>query len=52
MTADGVKTFNPAFDVTDHELISAIITENGIARAPFTESLPKMLKGTKGHDCS
>ncbi len=49
MTADGVKTFNPAFDVTDHELISAIITENGIARAPYTESLKRMLKGTKGH---
>ncbi|MCR5222089.1 MAG: S-methyl-5-thioribose-1-phosphate isomerase [Lachnospiraceae bacterium] len=49
MTADGVKTYNPAFDVTDHELISAIITENGIARAPYTESLHKMLSGTKGH---
>lgn len=49
MTADGVKTYNPAFDVTDHELISAIITENGIARAPYTESLKRMLKGTKGH---
>ncbi|MCR5266897.1 MAG: S-methyl-5-thioribose-1-phosphate isomerase [Lachnospiraceae bacterium] len=49
MTAEGVKTFNPAFDVTDHELISAIITENGIARAPYTESLKRMLKGTKGH---
>lgn len=49
MTADGVKTFNPAFDVTDHDLITAIITENGIARAPYTESLPKMLEGTQGH---
>ena len=49
MTADGVKTYNPAFDVTDHELISAIITENGIARAPYETSLKKMLEGTKGH---
>ena len=49
MTADGVKTYNPAFDVTDHELISAIITENGIARAPYEVSLKEMLKGTKGH---
>ncbi len=49
MTAEGVKTYNPAFDVTDHELISAIITENGIARAPYTESLARMLAGTKGH---
>lgn len=29
---EGVKTFNPAFDVTDHALVSAIITENGILR--------------------
>ena len=43
MTAEGVKTYNPAFDVTDHSLISAIITEKGIARAPYTESLKKML---------
>ena len=49
MTADGVKTYNPAFDVTDHELITAIITENGIARAPYETSLKKMLAGTKGH---
>ena len=49
MTPKGVKTFNPAFDVTDHELISAIITENGIARAPYEVSLKEMLKGTKGH---
>lgn len=39
-----VKTYNPAFDVTDHELITAIITEKGIAYAPFTESLPKMFE--------
>ena len=29
-TADGVKVYNPAFDVTDHELITAIVTEEGI----------------------
>nr|WP_108670395.1 S-methyl-5-thioribose-1-phosphate isomerase [Peribacillus acanthi] len=39
-----VKTYNPAFDVTDHSLITGIITENGIAYAPFEESLPKMFK--------
>lgn len=44
MAPEGVQTYNPAFDVTDHELITAIITENGIAYAPFTESLPKMFK--------
>ena len=41
MAPEGVKVFNPAFDVTDHELITAIVTEHGIARAPFTESLKK-----------
>ncbi len=37
-----VKCYNPAFDVTDAELITAIITEKGIARYPYTESLAKM----------
>ncbi len=37
-----VKCFNPAFDVTDAELITAIITEKGIARYPYTESLSKL----------
>ena len=36
---NGVKCYNPAFDVTDNELITAIITEKGICRAPYTESL-------------
>jgi methylthioribose-1-phosphate isomerase len=31
----GIKTFNPAFDVTGHELITAIITEKGIHRPPY-----------------
>lgn len=35
MAPEGVKCFNPAFDVTDHELITAIITEKGIHRPPF-----------------
>lgn len=39
MAPEGVKVFNPAFDVTDQELVTAIITERGIARAPFKESL-------------
>ncbi len=42
MAPAGVKVFNPAFDVTDNELITAIITEHGIARAPFAESLKEM----------
>ncbi len=32
---EGIRYENPAFDVTDHELITAIITENGIFRPPF-----------------
>ncbi|MDO5575374.1 MAG: S-methyl-5-thioribose-1-phosphate isomerase [bacterium] len=39
MAPEGVKVFNPAFDVTDHDLIAGIITEYGIARAPYIESL-------------
>lgn len=34
-----VKCYNPAFDVTDHSLITAIITERGICHPPFTDSL-------------
>jgi methylthioribose-1-phosphate isomerase len=34
-----VKIINPAFDVTPAELISAIITEKGVLRPPYTESL-------------
>jgi len=38
---DGVKCYNPAFDVTDNSLITAIITEHGICRAPYTQSLSR-----------
>jgi methylthioribose-1-phosphate isomerase len=41
----GVATFNPAFDVTPAELVTAIITERGVARAPYSKSLRKMKKG-------
>ncbi len=36
---EGVEALNPAFDVTPHRYIEAIITENGVCRAPFLESL-------------
>ena len=39
MALPGVKCYNPAFDVTDHTLIVGIVTEKGICRAPYTESL-------------
>ncbi len=38
----GIRVENPAFDVTPAELVTAIITEAGVARAPFTESLPAL----------
>lgn len=47
MAPEGVQTYNPAFDVTDHQLITAIVTENGIAYPPFSDSLAKLSKGTK-----
>jgi methylthioribose-1-phosphate isomerase len=39
---DGVGVENPAFDVTPHRYVTAIITERGVARAPYTESLRKL----------
>ena len=47
MAPEGIKVFNPAFDVTDHDLIAGIVTENGIAYEPYTESLRKMVKTDK-----
>lgn len=44
MAPEGVKVFNPAFDVTDHELIAGIVTEYGVARAPYTESLKEIFR--------
>lgn len=40
---EGVGVFNPAFDVTPHPLVKAIVTEKGIARAPYQENLKKIL---------
>jgi methylthioribose-1-phosphate isomerase len=42
MTPDGVGIENPAFDVTPARYVAAIITERGIARAPFEESLREL----------
>ena len=39
LTPDGTKVWNPAFDVTPARLVAGIITERGICRPPFTESL-------------
>src|ERR1700674_1068015 len=42
MVPDGVQVENPAFDVTPAKFVAAIITERGIARAPYTKSLKKL----------
>ena len=39
MAPENVKVYNPAFDVTDNELITAIVTEKGVIRAPFDEGI-------------
>jgi methylthioribose-1-phosphate isomerase len=36
---DGVRVENPAFDVTPHQYVTAIITERGVVREPYSESL-------------
>jgi methylthioribose-1-phosphate isomerase len=45
LTPDGAQIRNPAFDVTPAQYVTAIITERGIARAPFQESLPQLFEG-------
>ena len=44
MALPGVKCYNPSFDVTDHTLIAGIVTEKGICRAPYTESLAALFR--------
>ncbi len=39
---DGIAVRNPAFDVTPHSLVTAIITEKGIVKAPYAENLKKL----------
>jgi methylthioribose-1-phosphate isomerase len=43
LAPDGIEVSNPAFDVTPNDLITAIITDRGVARAPYTESLRKLM---------
>lgn len=43
MALEEVPCYNPAFDVTDHELITGIITEHGICRAPYEKSLAEIM---------
>jgi len=44
---EGIGVYNPAFDVTEHELITAIITERGIIRPPYEENIARIIWGGK-----
>ena len=44
MALPEVKCYNPAFDVTDHTLISGIVTEHGVCRAPYEQSLAALFE--------
>jgi len=45
LAPEGVSVRNPAFDVTPHRYVTAIVCERGIARAPYTESLAGLVRG-------
>lgn len=44
LAPEGIGVRNPAFDVTPHRYVTAIITERGIANAPYTESLQRLVQ--------
>lgn len=44
MAPAGIKTYNPSFDVTDHQYITAVVTEKGIVYPPYTENLRKVIE--------
>lgn len=44
MAPDSVKCYNPSFDITDHTLLSGIITEKGIVYPPFKENLKNLFQ--------
>ncbi len=48
---DATQVYNPAFDVTSAELVTAIITERGVVYPPFEESLRKIKAADAGGDC-
>jgi methylthioribose-1-phosphate isomerase len=47
LTPHGAHIRNPAFDVTPAKYVTAIITERGLARAPFSESLARLVTGVR-----
>jgi methylthioribose-1-phosphate isomerase len=52
LTPDGARIRNPAFDVTPHRLITGIVTERGILRAPYIESLKRAFEECVPGDCA
>ncbi|KLO24551.1 MULTISPECIES: S-methyl-5-thioribose-1-phosphate isomerase [unclassified Marinitoga] len=44
MVPEEIKVYNPAFDVTPNELITAIITEKGVIKPPYSENLKKLFE--------
>jgi len=47
---DGVRVYNPAFDVTPGELVTAVVTERGIVRAPYGPGLAAIMMDAAGAD--
>jgi methylthioribose-1-phosphate isomerase len=45
LAPEGIAVRNPAFDVTPHRYVTAIVTERGVARAPYRESLKALVGG-------
>lgn len=39
---EGAEVYNPAFDITPHQLVTAIITEHGVLKAPYTKAIQKL----------
>ena len=50
MALRSVKCYNPAFDVTDHSLLTGIVTEKGICYPPFTESIAALFADGKNEN--
>jgi methylthioribose-1-phosphate isomerase len=46
LAPEGASVWNPAFDVTPNRLVTGIITEKGIARAPYGDSLRQLFEGS------
>jgi methylthioribose-1-phosphate isomerase len=49
LAPEGVDVHNPAFDVTPNRLITAIITDKGVARPPYDESLKELFKSPEAN---